>query len=126
MGELDARRGTLGVNEAGDARKRLDMLIGPESQVEGRDAPLGDHRGRLHHDETRAALRAGAKMNEMPIVREAVLRRILAHGRDGDAVAEGHAANCKRCQEIYFRQAQILPRAVLQKRTASVLCQRSM
>ena len=68
--------------------ERLDMVIEIDAAV-GRADPAFRRNGRgLDHDQPSTAHGTGAKMDEMPIVREAVVRRILAHRRDGDAVPQ--------------------------------------
>jgi len=44
----------------------------------------------------------------MPIVGEAVVRTVLAHGRDHDPVAEGDCADAERAEEIDFRYFAIV------------------
>ena len=109
MGKLNARNRALSLDESRYSRKRLDMLIGPEPHILRRDAPLGHNRRRLHDDKPRAPRRPAAEMHKMPVVGEAVLGRILAHGRDGDAIAESHAPQFQRSQEIDLGHPQILP-----------------
>ena len=100
MGDLDAGHGALALDEAGDAGEGLDMRIAPDSHVAGRDAAIAGDGGRLDHDETRAARCAAAEMHEMPVIGEAFLRGILAHGRHGDAIAQRHFAQSERAEEI--------------------------
>ena len=38
-------------------------------------------------------------MDEVPVVREAVVRRILAHRRDGDTVAQNHILQPKLVEQ---------------------------
>jgi len=76
------------VNELNDAVEGGDMGILPDSQIAGRNAAFRkDGRG-LYDDQASTTLGTDAEMDEMPIRGEAVLRRILAHGRDTDAVGD--------------------------------------
>ena len=51
--------------------------------------PCGTHRGRLDHDQARAAHCAASQMDKVPVGRQTVAARILAHGRDEDPVPKG-------------------------------------
>ena len=76
----------------------------------------------------RAADRAAAEMHEMPVVREAVLARILAHRRHADAIAQTHVAQLQRREEIRGHGAAIrFPHRHAGARivTASASCDRS-
>lgn len=66
------------------------MVIEVYAAVGWRNAAFGSDRRGLDHDQASAADRTGAEMDEVPIVREAVVRGILAHRRHGDAVAQNH------------------------------------
>ena len=46
-----------------------------------------------------AAHRAAAQVHEMPVVGQALLRRVLAHGRYGDAVGQGDLTQAKRLEQ---------------------------
>ena len=52
-------------------------------------------RGRLKGDQACAALSTCAEVDKMPVVGEAVVRGVLAHGRDSDAIREGNGAEFK-------------------------------
>ena len=88
MGQLDARAHALPVNEANDPAQFGNMLILPDAQIAGRDAPLRSDRSRLQQDHPRASLRARSQMNQVPVVGKSIPGRILAHRRDPDAVGE--------------------------------------
>jgi hypothetical protein len=87
-------------DESRDARQHFDVRILPDAEIGGRDAAARlDGRGFRNH-QSRAAYRAAAQMHQVPIVGEAVVARILAHRRDGDAVAESDAANGQGREKI--------------------------
>ena len=88
VGELDSGTHALRVDEASDALQVGNVRVFPDAQVGGRDAAFRDDGGGLKHDEACAALGAAAEVDKMPVVGEAVLRGVLAHGRDADAVGE--------------------------------------
>ena len=58
------------------------------------------HVAGLGADDTGAADGTRSQMREMPIVGEAVLRRILAHRRHHDAIARLHRAQLKRAKQV--------------------------
>ena len=70
-----------------------DVLVLPEAEVLGADAAFGGDGGGFGEDEGRAADGAAAEVDEMPVVGEAVLAGVFAHGRDDDAVGEGQGAD---------------------------------
>ena len=76
-----------------------DVLVLPDAQVGGGDAALGDDGGGLDEHEAGAALSAAAEVDQVPVVGEAVVRRVLAHGRDADAVGEGDGAELEGREE---------------------------
>ena len=88
VSELDAGDGPVLLEEAGDPSERLHMVIEVDAAVGGADAAFRRNGRGLDHHQASAAHGTRAEMHEMPIVREAVVRRILAHRRDGDAVAQ--------------------------------------
>jgi len=96
VGKLDARTSALGVDKVDDAGKSRYVLVFPNAQIGGRDAALGLDCGGFKHNQTGATLRPGTQMNKVPIGGEAIFRRVLAHGRDTDAVSEHDRAELKR------------------------------
>jgi hypothetical protein len=52
------------------------------------DAAFGQDGGGFHYDERGASDGAAAQVDQMPVRGEAIFAGILAHGGDGDAVAE--------------------------------------
>src|SRR5262249_45427052 len=61
-----------------------------------RDAALGLDRARLDEDGGGTALREFSEVHKVPVGDKAVLRRILAHGRDHDAVLQRNFAKRDR------------------------------
>jgi hypothetical protein len=75
------------------------VLVLPKAEVLGADAAFwGDGSG-LGEYEGCAADSAAAKVDEMPVVGEAVFAGVLAHGRDDDAIREGKGADGDRGEE---------------------------
>jgi hypothetical protein len=89
VGELNACADTLSVDEIGDAREAGDVVVLVNAEVARGDAALGHDGRRLKHDEAGTALGTAAEVNHVPVVGEAILRGVLAHGRDSDAIGEG-------------------------------------
>ena len=50
--------------------------------------------------QSRATDRAAAEMHEMPVVSQSVSARVLAHGRDKDAVGKFDIANRERIEQV--------------------------
>jgi hypothetical protein len=96
MGDLDAGHCAMLFQKMGDACERFDVLFAPKPQATGRDTPFRRHRSGLDANESRPADRPGAKMDKMPVVGQALHRRILAQGRNADAIAQCYGAECER------------------------------
>ena len=99
------------------ALDRRDVLVGPQAQVAVRDAPFRQHGGRLGEHEAEAAHRELAEMHEVPVVGEAVLRRVLAHRRDDGAVAQRDVAQLERREQAGLECGQIRQRSELRNMT---------
>jgi hypothetical protein len=93
VGELDGGDGALGFEERDDAAEGFDVRVAPEAEVAEGNAAGGFDGGGLHHDEAGATGGAGAEVNEVPIVSEAIDGGVFTHGGDGDAVGEGDTAD---------------------------------
>ena len=103
MRELERGDRALGRDERGDPRERRDLTVVPQAEVLRADPPFGRDRGRLEDDEACAADGTGAEVDEVPVVREAVLGRVLAHRRDADPVREGDGAEAEGAEERHRR-----------------------
>ena len=99
MGQLDAGARALRVNELRDAGEGGDVVVLPDAEIARRDAAFRSDGGGFQRDQAGAALRACAEMDKMPIGGEAVLRGVLAHGRDADAIGDREGAELKRREE---------------------------
>ena len=88
MSQLDGGHATLLLREARDARQRLDLPVIPDAEIARADPSLRRHRRCLDDHQRSAADSAAAVMHEMPVRRHAVACRVLAHGRDADAVGQ--------------------------------------
>ncbi len=86
MGELDRRHRAVVAQKRRDPRKRSDLVIMPYAEIAVGDAAFGNHSGGLRHHDSGAALREFPEMHQVPVVRHAVIRRVLAHRRYDDAV----------------------------------------
>jgi hypothetical protein len=99
VGELHARGRALLMEEPHDARERQLLLVVVQAGVRVADAPFGLDCRRLGEDESRAAEREASEVHEVPVVGNAALRRVLAHGRDHDAILEGELAELERLKK---------------------------
>ena len=106
MRELQARKRALVFDESKDAREHFDLVVFPESQIFRTDASFRKDCRCFRHDERGAADGTAAKMHEMPVIREAVDARILAHGRNADAVPQTDVSQFERSKQMrsLFRQ----------------------
>jgi hypothetical protein len=91
VSQLDAGSGTLAVQEIDNAGEWRDVVVLPQAEVGVANATFGGHGGCLEDDQTEAAKRKSAQMHQVPIVGEAILGGILAHGRDNGTIAQGEA-----------------------------------
>ena len=76
------------------------MLILPNAEILRADTPPRLDRAGFGDDKRCTASGTAAEVYQVPIVGEAVIARILAHGRDGDAIAERNAANGERHEKV--------------------------
>ena len=88
--------------ETDDAGERLLVRVAIEPQAHGRDAPLGLDRGRLGDHQAQIGQRVLPEMDQMPVAGMAVVRRILAHRRQHDAVVEGQSPHGDRREQFGF------------------------
>jgi len=87
------------VDEGRDLRQVLNVLVAVDAKVLRADSAGGFDRRRLGEDEPRASDRTAPEMDQVPLVREPVGARILAHRRDDDAIAHGHAPQRERLEQ---------------------------
>jgi hypothetical protein len=99
MGELDPGHRALGAHEVGDALQLWDLLVAPQARAAMGDPAVGLHRRGLDEHDPGAADGELAVMHEVPVVGEAVLRRVQAHRRDHHAIARAHAPNLDRREQ---------------------------
>ena len=92
MGQLDAHLGALRPHERRDLRKLACVLLLPDAEILRADPAFGRDRRRLGEYDRGAAHRAGPEVDEMPLARETVLRGVLTHRGNDDAVLEGDFA----------------------------------
>ena len=93
MRQLDARNGTVLLQETSDASERLNVFILPDTYVGGRNTASLFDGGSFDDDQASATEGTVAEVDQMPIVDETVLTRILAHRGNHDAVGQGDGAN---------------------------------
>jgi hypothetical protein len=72
------------------------MLVGPDANIAVGNTAMHFDRSRFGEDQPGATLRHLAQMHQVPVVNEAVFRRVGAHRRDHDAVLERDAAQFGR------------------------------
>ena len=101
MTELDAELGgaVLAAEAEHPVKGRLVLLV-VEAEVAMRDAADLLDRRRLQHQKARARHGERTEMHEVPVVRVAVDRAVLAHRRDHDAVFEILLAESDRREKL--------------------------
>jgi len=92
VGKLNARRGAIPLQEIGDAPQGFYLCVIPKAKIGIGDAALGRDRRGLDDDEAETADGEAPEMHEVPVIGQAMARRILAHRRHDGAVLEGEAA----------------------------------
>jgi len=103
VGELGAGVGAVLVQEGGDALELGSVLVLPDAEIAGSDAAFRADGVGLGDDQGGAADGTAAEVDEVPVVGEAVDGGVLAHGRDGDAVGQGEAAQLEGGEEVVRR-----------------------
>ncbi|MNP10101.1 hypothetical protein D3C76_1022380 [compost metagenome] len=89
MGQLNTGNGALGVDEAGDALQGFDLFIIPQTEILGRDTPVGGDRRGFGKHQPGPADSTAAEVDQMPVIGQAIGTGILAHRRYRDAVGQG-------------------------------------
>jgi hypothetical protein len=84
------------MQEIDDPFQRRNLGILPQAGAGIGDAAFGCHARRLDDHEAEAAQREAAEMHQVPVVHDAMPRRILAHGRDDGAVLQDEFAERER------------------------------
>jgi hypothetical protein len=103
MCKLNAGDASNTGNKSGDPLKGVRLIIAPEAEVAGGYPPFGGDSGRLNNDQRCASYCPAAKMDQMPVVGHPIDGRILAHGRDGDAVLQRDAAKGEGTEKMKRR-----------------------
>jgi len=86
------------MHEIDDALPGALVRVAVHAGAAKRDARLFRDVGHLGEHQAGAADGARAVVHQVPVVRHAVLRGILAHWRDHDAVVEGERAQAERLE----------------------------
>src|SRR5579872_7418352 len=94
--ELNGRHSALCLDERGDARKLIALSVVPQTETMPRDPPPRLDMGRLDANDPGAANRARSQMYKVPVIRDAVDGRVLAHRRHHDPVAHVDRAQRNR------------------------------
>src|SRR5579872_5796578 len=100
MRKLNSREASLLVNETYNSCQGFRVSVAPNPQILRADACLGRHRSCFAKHNRRSAHRAASKVNEVPVIRQSVRARILAHRRNRNAVPQRHPSNCQRLKQM--------------------------
>src|SRR6266850_4792804 len=97
--ELDAGNRAVGLDEGCAPRQRRNKPIVPEPGIADRAAAIARDLGGFHDDKPCAALCVLAGVDEMPVGRKTLDRRILMHRRHDNTVLEAHASDRERSKQ---------------------------
>ncbi|MNC42761.1 hypothetical protein D3C75_915870 [compost metagenome] len=89
VGNLDTRHGTGGLDCLHHRHESLGVGIAPDTGATGGDAPFRCHGSGLDHQQAGTATGQAGQVHVVPVVDHAVLGHVLAHRRNGNAVAQG-------------------------------------
>src|SRR5215472_9569615 len=117
MCQLNSSERALAVYKLRNAREDFNVIVFPDAQVLRTDAPFGNNGGRFSEDQGGTANGAGAEMDEVPIVSKTICARILAHGRNYDAVPQNNVANLQAIEQ-HQKLLVILVFGILIEKTA--------
>src|SRR5213594_2916942 len=87
------------MDKINDSTQHLDVLVVPDAEILRTDASLGKNGRCLSQDQSGATHRATPEMNEMPVVRESVVARILTHWRDEHPIGKLQISNRERIKQ---------------------------
>ena len=93
MGDLHSRHGAVGAEKRGDGFQRRGMIGRPNAEIAVGDTPALFDRGGFAEHQPRPAQRELAEMDFVPIVGQAVIGGVLAHGRNDHPVFQCRAAH---------------------------------
>jgi hypothetical protein len=93
MRQLNTGNTSVLVRKTRNPSERLDVRIAPNAVILRADAAFRRYGARFHDHRSGAPDRAAPEMHEVPIRREAIHARILAHRRHHDPIAQRHTAN---------------------------------
>src|SRR4029077_17223836 len=108
MGQLHSGDAPLFMNETDDSAQHLDVPVGPDAEVLGTDASLGQNGRCLSHYQPGAADRAAGEMNEVTIVSVSVVARILTHRRDEHPIGKFYFSNRERIKQASHGQWSVI------------------
>jgi hypothetical protein len=101
MGDLDAERDRRDLaDRLDDTGERPLRRVVIEPEIAGGDPPLRRDGGRLQNEQPGAGKRERAEMDHVPVAGLSVLRGILAHRRDDDAIGDREAAEGEGFKEM--------------------------
>jgi hypothetical protein len=98
--DLNAGHSAVGCDKPRHTSERLDMRIRPDAQILWRDTPTRLDGGGFGDDQSGAAYCPRAQMDQVPVVRQAILGAVLAHRRDADPVTQRHAAQRQAIKQV--------------------------
>ena len=108
VAELDAGHGIVLPDEVDAALQAGHVGIVPNPEIADRAAAAPLDLGRFHDHQARAAGGVAAGIHQVPVGGEALLRRILVHGRHDNPVLQGNVADGNRLEQFRSRHCIVL------------------
>ena len=88
MCQLNAGVRALCLDKVRNTAQGGNVLVFPDTNIFRRDTTFGDDRCGFSDDQTSTTDRTRTQVNQMPVVDETILRRVLAHRGNGNAIRQ--------------------------------------
>src|SRR5215468_10062647 len=89
MRELRPEYRAVGTHEPPDVREHLDVFVFPKPEILRTDAAFWQNGRCFGEHQRRTAESELAEVDDVPVIREAVVAGVLAHWRNTNAIAQG-------------------------------------
>src|SRR6185437_12448293 len=90
----------LRTDEFDDPAQSFDMLVFPDAEIMRRYPAFRRDGSRLRKHQPGATYRARSQMDQMPVVGHSIVRGVLTHRADDDAIAEDDIADLKGAKQF--------------------------
>jgi len=107
MGQLNSGNGVLRLDKVTNALKWRNMLFFPYARAVGTDSASRLHSSCFRHHNTRTTNGASTEVHQMPVIDEAILARVLTHGRNAYAILAQHIADLNGSEQQRFALGRV-------------------